>query len=110
MNILAIGAHPDDVEYGCAGTLIQHVQRGDNVYIMIVTDGAQGGDPLIRREEQLAAAKIIGATDTFFGDYGDTQFECHQESIMAIEAVINKTNADSVYTHFGEDTHQDHRH
>ena len=74
MNILAIGAHPDDVEYGCAGTLIQHVQRGDNVFIMIITDGAQGGDPEIRRQEQLAAAKIIGATDTFFGGYDDTQF------------------------------------
>jgi LmbE family N-acetylglucosaminyl deacetylase len=110
MNILAIGAHPDDVEYGCAGTLIQHVQRGDNVFIMILTDGAQGGDSEIRRQEQLAAAKIIGATDTFFGGYDDTQFECHQESIMAIEAVIKQTKADSVYTHFGEDTHQDHRH
>jgi LmbE family N-acetylglucosaminyl deacetylase len=73
MNILAIGAHPDDVEYGCAGTLIRHVLRGDNVFIMIITDGAQGGDPAARREEQLAAVKIIGAQEVFFGDYPDTR-------------------------------------
>jgi LmbE family N-acetylglucosaminyl deacetylase len=70
MNILAIGAHPDDVEYGCAGTLIRHVLRGDNVFII---DGAQGGDPAARREEQLAAVKIIGAQEVFFGDYPDTR-------------------------------------
>ncbi len=110
MNILAIGAHPDDVEYGCAGTLIQHVLRGDDVYILIVTDGAQGGDPEIRRQEQLAAGKIIGARDVFFGGFSDTRFECHQESIMSIESIIQQVSADSVYTHFGEDTHQDHRH
>ncbi|MBT3343670.1 MAG: PIG-L family deacetylase [Gemmatimonadetes bacterium] len=109
MKILAIGAHPDDVEYGCAGALIHHAQRGDEVYIMIVTDGAQGGDPETRRQEQLAAAKVVGARDVFFGGYPDTKFECHQESITAIESVIGQVNPDSVYTHFGEDTHQDHR-
>ena len=60
-------------QYGCAGTLIRHVLRGDNVFIMIITDGAQGGDPAARREEQLAAGKIIGAQEVFFGDYPDTR-------------------------------------
>ena len=96
MKILAIGAHPDDVEYGCAGALIHHAQRGDEVYIMIVTDGAQGGDPETRRQEQLAAAKVVGARDVFFGGYPDTKFECHQESITAIESVIGQVNPDSV--------------
>ncbi|HCL26946.1 MAG TPA: hypothetical protein DIC52_00735, partial [Candidatus Latescibacteria bacterium] len=43
MKILAIGAHPDDLEYGCAGTLIKHAQRGDDVFMMIITDGSAGG-------------------------------------------------------------------
>ena len=109
MKILAIGAHPDDLEYGCAGALIQHVNRGDQVFLAIVTDGSQGGDPATRRDEQLAAAKIIGAEDVFFLDYTDTRFECNRESIMKIEEIVQRVNPDSVYTHFGEDTHQDHR-
>lgn len=109
MRILAIGAHPDDLEYGCAGTLIKHVQRGDEVYLAVVTDGSQGGEGALRREEQLAAAKIIGAEEVFFLGYADTQFECNRESIMKIEEIVQQTKADSVYTHYGEDTHQDHR-
>ena len=109
MNVLAIGAHPDDLEFGCAGTLIQHAQRGDTVFMMVITDGKMGGDTAIRESEQREAAKIIGAQDVFFGGYADTSFECNRESIMRIEEVIAKVEADLVYSHFGEDTHQDHR-
>ncbi len=56
MNILAIGAHPDDIEYACAGTLIRHAQKGDRVFLLVVTDGSAGGDPVVRRQEQLDAA------------------------------------------------------
>ena len=109
MKILAVGAHPDDLEYGCAGTLIRHVRRGDRVFLAIATDGSQGGEPEVRRAEQLAAAKIIGAEDVFFLDYVDTRFECNRESIMKIEEVVKRVDPDTVYTHYGEDTHQDHR-
>jgi len=109
VRVLAIGAHPDDLEYGCGGALIRHAQRGDEVYLMVVTDGSQGGDPEVRRREQLAAAGILGARRTFFGEYTDTRFECHSESITRLEEVVRKVDPESVYTHFGEDTHQDHR-
>ena len=110
MRVLAIGAHPDDLEYGCAGTLIKHAQRGDDVFMMIITDGSAGGEPDVRSAEQLEAAKVIGARDVFFGGYPDTEFECHRESIMKIEEIVRQVEPDTVYTHFGEDTHQDHRH
>lgn len=110
MKVLAIGAHPDDLEIGCAGTLIKHAQRGDEVYMMVLTDGSAGGEPDVRSREQLEAAKVIGARDVFFGDYVDTRFECHRESIMKIEQIVRQVEPDTVYTHFGEDTHQDHRH
>ena len=49
MNVLAIGAHPDDLEFGCAGTLIRHVNEGgDRVFLAVVTDGASGGEAEIR--------------------------------------------------------------
>jgi LmbE family N-acetylglucosaminyl deacetylase len=109
MRVLAIGAHPDDLEYSCGGTLIRHAQKGDEVYLMVVTDGQQGGDSELRRAEQMEAAKIIGANDVYFGGYSDTRFICDRESINAIEEVINKVKPDTVYTHCLDDTHQDHR-
>ena len=49
MNVLAIGAHPDDLEFRCARTLIRHVNgRGDRVFLAVVTDGASGGEAEIR--------------------------------------------------------------
>ena len=45
MNILAIGAHPDDVEIGCGGMLIKAVKNGHSVYLYSVTQGEKGGDP-----------------------------------------------------------------
>lgn len=109
MRVLAIGAHPDDLEYGCGGALIRHAQRGDEVYLMVVTDGSQGGEPEVRRREHLSAADILGARQTYFGEYPDTRFECHRESITRLEEVVRKVDPQSVYTHYGEDTHQDHR-
>ena len=109
MNVLAIGAHPDDLEFGCAGTLIRHAHRGDPVFLAIATDGGMGGDPEVRHNEQLSAAKIIGAQEVFFLDYPDTRFECNRVSITKIEEVVRKVEADVVYAHFGDDTHQDHR-
>lgn len=109
MNVLAIGAHPDDLEYSCAGTLICHAHKGDNVFMAIVTDGHMGGELATRRQEQLDAAKMIGAQEVFFLDYADNSFACNRDSIMRIEEVIKKVEADVVYTHYGEDIHQDHR-
>jgi len=109
LKVLAIGAHPDDLEYGCGGALIRHVQRGDEVHLLVVTDGSQGGDPEMRRREQLASSGILGAAQTHFGEYPDTRFECHRESITRLEEIVRQVDPESVCTHFGEDTHQDHR-
>ena len=44
MNLLAIGSHPDDIEFGCAGTLMRYIGAGHNVYLLVLTSGASGGD------------------------------------------------------------------
>src|SRR5215813_9073857 len=70
---LAVGAHPDDVEFGCGGTLAKWAAAGCVVHHLVCTDGAKGTwDPaadtaalvLVRQAEQRAAAKALGATGT----------------------------------------------
>ena len=48
MNVLAIGAHPDDIEYGCGGMLTKYAEKGHAVYLFIASDGALGGEPTVR--------------------------------------------------------------
>ena len=67
MNILAIGAHPDDIEIGCAGTLIKYVDRGHNVFLLIMTGGGEGGAEPTRTLEQEDSNKIMGVEHIFWG-------------------------------------------
>ncbi len=109
MNILAIGPHPDDIEFGCGGSLIKYAQAGNNVYLMILTDGGFGGDPEIRKQEQEQAAKFIDAKGLFWGGYHDTELGCSRELINRIDKVIAEVKPDVVFFNFWADVHQDHR-
>ena len=109
MNILAIGPHPDDIEFGCGGTLIKYAQTGHNIYLMVLTDGAFGGDTEIRKREQEAAAKFIGVKKLFWGGYQDTELGCTRELINKIDQVIAEVKPDMVFFNFWADVHQDHR-
>jgi LmbE family N-acetylglucosaminyl deacetylase len=108
MRILAVGAHPDDVEVGCGGTLVQYTQKGHEVYILVLSHGEASGDPQIRKKECELAAKIIGA-EIFFGDLKDTKIADGIETIMAIENVMNQIKPDYIFSHSSKDGHQDHR-
>ncbi|MFC1496519.1 PIG-L deacetylase family protein [Candidatus Margulisiibacteriota bacterium] len=109
MNILAIGAHPDDIEFGCGGTLIRYANAGHNIFIMVMTDGSVGGDPNKRKAEQEEAAKYLNAKKVFWGDYKDTQLMISKELIIKVEAVISEVQPDLVLFNYLEDVHQDHR-
>jgi LmbE family N-acetylglucosaminyl deacetylase len=109
MNILAIGAHPDDIEYGCAGTLIKYVERGHRIFLLVLTKGEEGGEGEVRQREQNAAAEVIGAQQVFWGDYHDTQLPLNKELIEKIEEVIATVQPDLILVNHGDDTHQDHR-
>jgi len=108
MNILAIGAHPDDVEIGCGGTLVQLQQKGHKIYILILTKGEASGDPQIRKKECEVAAKCIGA-EIFIGNLKDTKITDGFETINAIENKINELKPDYIFSHSSKDGHQDHR-
>jgi LmbE family N-acetylglucosaminyl deacetylase len=109
MNILAIGAHPDDIEYGCAGTLIKYADRSHRIHLMILTRGEEGGAGEERQREQYAAAEIIGAKKVFWGDYHDTKLPLNKELIDRIEEVLTEVKPHLIMVNYGDDTHQDHR-
>jgi LmbE family N-acetylglucosaminyl deacetylase len=110
MKILAIGAHPDDIEFGCAGTLIKYVDRGHRIFLMVMTEGELGAQGAVRRQEQLGAQAIVGAEEVFWGEYEDTRVPLDKGLIAAIEEVMSGVKPDMIFCNFFDDTHQDHRH
>lgn len=110
MNILAMGAHPDDIEIGCGGTLLKYARAGHRVRLMILTDGARGGDSDVRRNEQLASSRILGTREIFWGGYRDTELPVAREAIQQIEDVVKKVDPAFIFVNYPDDTHQDHRH
>lgn len=110
MNILALGAHPDDIEIGCGGTLIKYARAGHRVHLMVLTDGARGGDSDIRRSEQSASSRILGAREVFWGGYQDTEVPVSRQAIQQIEDVVKKVDPAFIFVNHPDDTHQDHRH
>ena len=109
MNILALGAHPDDIEYGCGGMLTKYAEKGHDVFLWIASDGSLGGEGAVRRQEQTDSALIIGAREVFWGDYRDTEVPLTRELIGRIESVIKQVKPRMIFVHYPDDTHQDHR-
>lgn len=109
MNILAIGAHPDDIELGCGGILIKAARQGHNVYMYSITRGSASGDPKQRTRELMMSAKFIGAKNLWIDDFEDTKLTVNDELINHLEHFINKADPDLILTHSMEDTHHDHR-
>jgi LmbE family N-acetylglucosaminyl deacetylase len=109
VNILAIGAHPDDIEFGCGGMLTKYVERGHDVFMFVATDGALGGDAAIRRREQQDSSLVIGARKVFWGDYQDTELPLNRELIVHLESVIREVTPRMIFVNSPDDTHQDHR-
>jgi len=109
LNILALGAHPDDIEYGCGGTFLKFARKGENIYFMVLTKGEFGGDPKVREKEQEEAMKLLGVKKIFWGGCVDTELPNERIIITRIDKVIEEVNPDEVYVNFIDDIHQDHR-
>lgn len=110
MKILAIGAHPDDIEVGCAGTLAKYAQNGHDVYLLVMTEGGMGGEGTVRKKEQTRSAKILRPRKVFWGGYKDTLLSPHMnQMVQEIETFLKLIAPDFIFVHHEEDTHQDHR-
>ena len=108
MKILAIGAHPDDVELGCFGTLAKLARQGNEIHILVCTNGEAGGNPKGRTDEAKESAALINAK-IYFGNLPDTRVSDGIDTILVIEKHIKLINPDIIFVNSEQDTHQDHR-
>lgn len=116
MNILAIGAHFDDVELGCGGTLAKHAQNGDNVYVYVATVSGftnQYNQSVRSNEIALAEAqeamKILGVKEMICGKFKTLHIEFVDELNIEILKIVQEKKIDKVYAHWIGDIHHDHQ-
>jgi LmbE family N-acetylglucosaminyl deacetylase/cytochrome c-type biogenesis protein CcmH/NrfG len=113
-TILAIGAHPDDVEFGCGATLLRYREQGDITHALILTSGEKGmnGNPQPQRRlaEAQASARLLELGSVTVKDFPDTQLQTCREDIKGvIEERVQALQPDIIFTHTAHDVHSDHR-
>lgn len=116
MNILAIGAHFDDVELGCGGALAKHTQNGDNVYVYVATVSGftnQYNQTVRSSEialgEAQAAMQILGVKELICGKFKTLEVEFVDELNIEILRIVQEKKIDKVYAHWIGDIHHDHQ-
>lgn len=111
MNILAVGPHPDDIEFGCAPILIKEVRRGNQVKMLVLSRGEAGtaGTPEGRELESRKAAGLMGAAVDFLDFEGDCHLRYSPENAFRIAAEVRKIKPAIVLApHPQENQHPDH--
>ena len=123
---LVIAAHPDDADFGAAGTVRLWSNEGWEFYYLVCTNGAKGSDDAsitpaqlieLRRNEQRAAAAILGVKDVFFLDHEDGELVPSRPFLGDVVRCIRSVRPDAVFTHDPETiivnnsfvNHADHR-
>ncbi len=109
-NILFVGAHPDDIEIGCGGTISKHIERGDSVFIMVMSKGEKGNHSS-KLSEFRHSLKLLGVKkdNIIIGNFRDGYIKDNLYTVNFIEGKIIEFDIDRVYTHCCSDRHQDHR-
>ena len=110
LDILAFGAHPDDVELGCGATLAKEVSKGKKTGIIDLTRGELGtrGTAETRDEEAFNAAKILGVSMRTNMEFADGFFVNNKEHQLAIITMIRKYQPEIVICNAIDDRHIDH--
>lgn len=110
LHILAIAAHPDDIELSCAGTLIKHARAGQAVGIIDLTEGELGtrGSAALRRQEAQDAAKVMGVKVRENAQMADGFFKNDEEHQRKLIAYIRHYQPDIVLANALSDRHPDH--
>lgn len=110
VDILAIGAHPDDAEIGCAGLLLKAKERGLRTGILVLTQGEMGtfGDRVTRVAEAEAAAQILRVDAFRILDLPDARLEFNYENTLRVVEVLRELRPRLVLSPHFEDHHPDH--
>lgn len=108
---LVIGAHPDDIELGCGGTLAKLSKKGWKTTALVLTKGevlsSNGGQD--RVEEAKRSLSLLGVSDIRFSDFRDTRvYEDLKEVIEFVQALVTHLSPQRIYVPSREDNHQDH--
>ncbi len=117
MNVLVIGAHPDDEILGCGGTMARHVENGDNVFVAILAWGVASRytpDMIeIQKSRVMQASNIIGVKETVFFGIGGSERRFDEfpfiDVIRPLEDCIDRFRPDIIYTHHRGDSNTDHQ-
>lgn len=111
LRILAVGAHPDDIEFGCGGILLSEAARGSELFLCVCSRGESGsnGTPQEREAETRKAAGLLGAHLDFLDLGGDCRIEASPRNALAIAHRIRATRADILLAPVSSpDQHPDH--
>jgi len=116
MNILAIGAHFDDVELGCGGALARHAHQGDSVYVFVATVSGfsnQYNQTVRTNESALQEAQqamaILGVKELICGNFKTLEVEFVDALNIEILKIVQEKQIDQVYAHWAGDIHHDHQ-
>ncbi len=112
VDVMAFGAHPDDIELGCGGTLIKLVGLGHSVVLVDMVQGEMGtrGTVETRRAEAAAAAKIIGAVARENLKLEDGNIRADEEAKRRVVEVVRKHRPRLAFIPYYKDRHPDHYH
>lgn len=116
MKIIAIGAHLDDIELACGGTLSKAVQAGHNVKMLVLSQSSYTNyDGRVMREAEIAlqegrnAASVLGVKDFEVLDFPTKDIPYNSEVVEALDSRISDFKPDIIFCHWPFDTHQSHK-
>lgn len=110
MNVVFIFAHPDDESFGPSGTIMHHINAGDNVTVVSLCKGNRPGAEEVassRSETFVKICEVIGANCIIQAQ--DDTLMTREETQNNVNNIIEQVRPQIVYTHFNGDVHQDHR-
>jgi len=110
LDILAFGAHPDDIELGCSGTILKHLKNGLKIGIIDLTRGELGtrGTVETRNQETINSTKVLGVQLRENMDFKDGFFENNEENKIELIKKIREYRPEIVLTNAPTDRHPDH--
>ncbi len=110
-TLLAFGAHPDDIEFGCGGVIARETQAGGTAHLVVCSRGesATNGTPAQRTKEAKQGARLLGATIEFIDLGGDARFAADVASALQLAAIIRRVRPQVVLAPTPvENQHPDH--